>query len=74
MEFKKHNWVRYGSKIPDKIVKLRLENSDGKLLDKATWDAQDKDSERRIFTIWKHKHGVFKKPKNDLDCIQKESE
>jgi len=67
--YKKHNWIPYGKKIVDKTAELRI-NQDGKTIDRATWALQDKDSERKIFTIFKHKHGLFKKQEDDLKNIK----
>ncbi len=60
MGFKKQDWIKYG-KI-GRTCELRIKDEDGELLDKAKWLMSDKDSERRIFTIFKNQWGVFKKP------------
>lgn len=60
MSFKKHNWVKYGRR--GIICSLEVKDEDGRLLDKAKWTVADKESERKIFTIFKNKYGVFRKP------------
>ncbi len=60
MVFKKHNWIKYGRR--GRTAKLEIYNEDGKLLDKAEWLIYDKESERKIFTIFKNTWGVFKVP------------
>jgi hypothetical protein len=58
MTFKKQNWIKYGK--VGKICKLELRDEDGEVIDKAKWLLHDKDSERRIFTIFKNEYGLFK--------------
>lgn len=62
MKFKKHDWTKYGQN--GMTCKLEVIDEDGRLLDKAKWSISDKNSERRIFTIFKNKYGVFKKKEN----------
>lgn len=58
MAFKKHNWVKYGKS--GKTFKLEIRDENGEVLDKSKWLASDKESERKIFTIWKNEYGLFK--------------
>lgn len=41
-------------------IEARDENN--VILDSARWNLLDKDKERKIFTIFKNKFGIFKKP------------
>lgn len=62
MGFKKHNWIKYGKIGRSCNLEIRDENDN--ILDRAKWLIEDKDSERRIFTIFKNQWGVFKKLKD----------
>lgn len=69
MTYKKQNWVKYGR--GGRTCSLEIKDEEGKILDKARWLISDKDSERRIFTIFKNQWGVFKKPKFSEEIIPK---
>ena len=60
--FKKHTWIKYGR--VGRKCRLEVIDEDGKILDKAEWLLSDKNSERQIFTIFKHKFGVFARDKS----------
>lgn len=67
MTFKKHKWSKYGS--TKRTAELRVRDDDGKIIEQASWELTDKNLERRIFTKFKHRYGVFKKPENDIDSV-----
>jgi hypothetical protein len=69
MSFKKHNWSKYGHK--GILCRIELSDEDGRQLDRMSWNASDKDAERRIFTILKNGYGVFKK--NDKKYVPEET-
>ena len=56
--FKKQNWIKYGK--VGRTCKLEVRDENGEILDKAKWLISDKDSERKIFTIFKNEWGVFR--------------
>jgi len=58
--YKKTSWIKYGRR--GRTGRLQVFDEDGQLLDEAKWILTDKDSERKIFTIFKNQWGVFKKP------------
>jgi hypothetical protein len=57
MPFKKHDWCKYG--LREMTAKIEVLDEDGRLLDRAKWNIPDKNSERKIFTIFKNKYGLF---------------
>ena len=62
MKFKKHNWSSYGRR--GMRVDIKVFDEDNRQLDRMSWAATDKDSERRIFTILKNSYGIFRKLKS----------
>lgn len=60
MGFKKQNWIKYGRF--GRTAKLEVRDENGEVLDKAKWLISDKDSERKIFTIFKNEFGLFATP------------
>ena len=60
MVYKKQNWIKYNR--PGRTGFLEVRDEDGKPIDCAKWLLSDKASESKIFTIFKKKYGVFRKP------------
>jgi len=58
MGFKKVDWVKYGK--VGRIWHIKLKDESGESLEEMKWLSEDKDSERKIFTILKNQWGLFK--------------
>lgn len=72
MPIKRHNWVRYGNK--DGIVKVEIEDQDGRTLDKFKWNISDKKAESKAFGVLKYRHNIFNKKRSTENFLDKDTE
>lgn len=64
MVIKKHNFIKYGG--GGMTCRLGIYDENDRKIDHAKWTISDKESERKIFTTFKHKYNLFQKPNKDF--------
>lgn len=76
MGFKKHNWIKYGSR--GYIVEIKLKESTGSKIDFLTYNSDDKKTEEKILDILNRKYGILtsskKEKKKEGDWLKKDIE